>query len=291
MSLDDVLSPTAFLQRMGVAPIDPALSSYEAWWRSTGQAISDAVDRGGTPHLRMFDALGNRVDEILFPPEYWTMLHRGYDEGATWRAVEAESVIPAYVLNYLVSFFDVGLVCPYTVSLSTALPLLKYGEERVKAQFLPKMLQRGGAAWQGATWMTEVRGGSDLGAGVETIARPDGGCYRLTGVKYFASNAGADLAVVAARPADAPPGVRGLALFLVPRLRADGTLNYTIRRLKDKIATRSVPTGEVELAESEGYLLGEAEQGIYLILEVLNLSRVANSIGSAALTQRALADA
>jgi alkylation response protein AidB-like acyl-CoA dehydrogenase len=115
--------------------------------------------------------------------------------------------------------------------------------------------------------------------------------WSLTGDKYFASNAGAELAVVAARPEGAPPGVRGLALYLVPKWRADGTLNYTIRRLKDKIATRSVPTGEVELRDSEGYLLGAPEQGIYLILEVLNISRVANSVGSAALAQRALADA
>jgi alkylation response protein AidB-like acyl-CoA dehydrogenase len=61
--------------------------------------------------------------------------------------------------------------------------------------------------------------------------------------------------------------------------------------LKDKIATRSVPTGEVELKGSEAYLLGKPEQGIYLILEVLNVSRVANSIASVALTQRALAEA
>ena len=85
--------------------------------------------------------------------------------------------------------------------------------------------------------------------------------------------------------------MRGLALFLVPRYRENGELNYFIRRLKDKIATRSVPTGEVELKESEGYLLGSADSGIYLILEVLNLSRVANSVVSVALAQRAMADA
>jgi len=68
-------------------------------------------------------------------------------------------------------------------------------------------------------------------------------------------------------------------------------LNYTIRRLKDKIATRSVPTGEIELRDSEAYLLGKAEEGIYLILEVLNISRMANSMGSVALAQRAIADA
>jgi acyl-CoA dehydrogenase len=77
---------------------------------------------------------------------------------------------------------------------------------------------------------------------------------------------------------------------LVPRYRNGGELNYFIRRLKDKIGTRSVPTGEIELRSSEGYLLGSAGSGIYLILEVLNLSRVANSVVSVALAQRAMAD-
>jgi len=80
-------------------------------------------------------------------------------------------------------------------------------------------------------------------------------------------------------------------LFLVPRYRRDGQLNYFIRRLKDKIATRSVPTGEVELRGSEAYLLGSLDRGIYLILEVLNISRVANSVASIALAQRAMAEA
>jgi acyl-CoA dehydrogenase len=113
----------------------------------------------------------------------------------------------------------------------------------------------------------------------------------LTGEKFFGSNAGAEVAVVAARPRGAEAGVRGLALFVLPRYRSDGSLNYHVRRLKDKIGTRSVPTGEVELADSEAYLLEPPEWGIYLILEVLNISRVANSIASAALAQRALAGA
>jgi alkylation response protein AidB-like acyl-CoA dehydrogenase len=139
--------------------------------------------------------------------------------------------------------------------------------------------------------MTEIKGGSDLGAAVETIAQPAGDKWLLTGEKYFSSNVGAELAVIAARPEGAPENVRGLALFLLPRFREDGSLNYFIRRIKDKIGTRSVPTGEVELKNSEAYLLGKAEWGIYLILEVLNLSRVANSVASVALAQRAMCDA
>jgi alkylation response protein AidB-like acyl-CoA dehydrogenase len=291
MNFDVLRSPGQFLQQAGTGAEQDWLKEYEAWFEREGQGISDAVDRAGTPWLRMFDRFGTRVDEILYPPEYWQMLKHGYRSGVLWRVFEQNSLIPAYLILYVTGFYDPGLACPYTVSLSTACPLSKYGEDEVKARFLPRMLQRDESVWQGATWMTEIKGGSDLGGAVETVARRDGSKWRLTGEKYFASNAGAELAVVAARQESAPRNVRGLSLFLVPRRGEDGELNYLIRRLKDKIATRSVPTGEIELRHSEAWLLGQTDQGIYVILEVLNLSRVANSVGSVALAQRAIADA
>jgi alkylation response protein AidB-like acyl-CoA dehydrogenase len=286
------LLPLDFLQAHAAPlPLGGVLDQYQAWWEHSGRSISAAVDRQGTPWLRLFDAVGQRIDQVLYPPEYWTMLRQGYKAGVVWHALEGEGLAAAYLLGYVTAFYDPGLYCPYVVSLSTALPLAKYGAPAVRERYLPPLLRRDDAVWQGATWMTEARGGSDLGAGVETVAVPNGDAWRLDGDKYFASNAGAELAMVAARPQGAPAGIRGLALFLVPRYRADGSLNYTVRRLKDKIATRSVPTGEVELRGSDAHLLGEASAGVYLILEVLNISRVANSVGSVALAQRALSDA
>ena len=291
-SLEILRSPLTFLQsRLPEILRRDVLGSEEVWWKNEGVAISDAIDRAGTPWLRMFDRLGKRVDEILYPREYQTILKRGYRAGVVWRALEEQSLIPTYLLMHEISFYDPGICCPYTVSLGTAVPLAKYGSAELRARFLPQLLRKDESVWQGATWMTEIKGGSDLGAAVETIARPAGDRWLLTGEKYFTSNVGAELAVVAARPEGAAAGVRGLSLFLVPRYREDGELNYFIRRLKDKIATRSVPTGEVELKASEGYLLGSADSGIYLILEVLNLSRVANSVVSVAVAQRAMADA
>jgi acyl-CoA dehydrogenase len=291
-NLNALRSPLSFLQStLQEIPHHDVLDAEQAWWKNKGIAISDAIDRAGTPWLRMFDRLGNRLDEILYPREYQTILRRGYRSGVVWRALEEKSLISTYLLTYTISFHDPGVCCPYTVSLGTAVPLAKYGSAELQARFLPQLLRKDDSVWQGATWMTEIKGGSDLGAAVETVARPAGDAWLLTGEKYFTSNAGAELAVVAARPEGAAAGVRGLALFLLPRYRKDGQLNYFIRRLKDKIATRSVPTGEVELKDSESFLLGSADSGVYLILEVLNLSRVANSVVSVALAQRAMADA
>ncbi|MCX6027160.1 MAG: acyl-CoA dehydrogenase family protein [Chloroflexi bacterium] len=287
-----ISSPTSYLKhRLGPLPAERQLGDLEAWWQRSGKVSSATIDRQGTPWLRMFDRFGARVDEILYPPEYWEMLRTGYRAGAVWRAFAEESLLGPYQIGYVTSFFDPGLYCPYIVSLATAVPLFKYAESSVREQFLPFLLRRDDSVWQGATWMTEAGGGSDLGANVETVARRSEGKWLLTGEKYFASNAGADLAVVAARPEGGASGVRGLALFLLPRRKVDGSLNYLIRRLKDKTGTRSVPTGEVELHASEAYLLGDAAKGIYSILEVLNLSRVANSIGSVGLSQRALSEA
>jgi len=268
-----------------------ALAEYEGWWEREGKAISSAHDRAGTPWLQMFDVFGKRVDDVQCAPEYWSMLRKGFKTGVIWRAFKEASLLSSFRIGYICSFYDAGLFCPYTVSLSTILPLSKYGAETVKASVLPKMLREDDSVWQGATWMTEAGGGSDLGRYVETTARPVGDGWTLTGDKYFTSNAIADVAVVAARPEGAAAGVRGLALFLVPKRRADGSLNFHIRRIKDKIATRSVITGEIELRDSEAHRLGQPEHGIYHILEVLNCSRVCNAIGSVGLMQRALADA
>ena len=158
-------SPTAYLTRgLGQLPAASALRSYEAWWESEGAGISAAIDRAGTPWLRMYDEYGKRVDEILYPPAYWTMLQRGYREGVVARALSEQSLLAPYALGYVTSFYDPGLYCPYTVSLATAVPLEKYAEPAVGERFLSRLLARDGTAWQGATWMTEAKGGSDLGA-------------------------------------------------------------------------------------------------------------------------------
>ena len=293
MSLDAHLpSPVRFLEaRLGRLRAPESLRAYEAFFEERGRAVSEAVDRAGTPPLRMFDRFGNRIDEVVFPPEYRELVTKGYEAGVVFRAVEEGDLAASYQVGYVTSFYDAGLYCPHTVSLSTAIPLAKYGAADVRARYLPQLLKRDASVWQGATWMTEAKGGSDLGAFVETVARPDGGRWLLTGEKFFTSNVGAELAIAAARPEGAPPGVRGLELFLVPRLRDDGALNFRVRRLKDKIGTRSVPTVEVELDGSVAYHLGERGQGVYLVLEALNVSRVCNSIGAVALTQRALHEA
>lgn len=150
MTLEPVRSPAAFLSLMlGPRPEAPFLRDYASWWETEGRPISDAVDRAGTPWLRMFDEFGHRVDEMLYTPDYRRMLEHGYRAGAVWRAFKERSMLPAYELGYITAFHDPGLYCPYTVSLSTAVVLEKYGDPALKARFLPQLLRQDDAVWQG----------------------------------------------------------------------------------------------------------------------------------------------
>src|SRR6202007_1765626 len=124
MNLGTLRSPIDFLDQ-GLSSVvhHDLLRADEAWWNEEGKTISDAIDRAGTPWLRMFDKSGARADEILYPPDYWRMLRRGYRSGVSWLSFEGKSPIPSYLLMYAHSFFDPGVCCPYTVSLATAFSL------------------------------------------------------------------------------------------------------------------------------------------------------------------------
>lgn len=236
------------------------------------------VDHDAGPVLIAHDLDGRRVDRARVSPAERAVLkaaahmNRPPYEGGSWHH--------HFALGYLLA--DPGLYCLLTITNQTVYAIHKYAP--AFAAWKEEMLE--GKAF-GATWMTESQGGSDLGANA-VAAHRSGETWRLTGEKYFASGAGlTDYAVVTARPAGARKGAKGLALFLVPRLKPSGDLNFFIRRLKDKSATRAVPTGEVELNGAEAQLVGREEEGIYLTLDLLNVSRLANAVGGMGVAKKA----
>ena len=96
MQFEIAQSPLPFLEStLTEMRLPDWVRAYQAWWEEVGQGISDATDRAGTPWLRMFDPSGTRTDEVLYPPEYWRMLRRGYQSGLIWRVLDQSSMIPA----------------------------------------------------------------------------------------------------------------------------------------------------------------------------------------------------
>jgi acyl-CoA dehydrogenase len=144
-------------------------------------------------------------------------------------------------------------------------------------------------------FMTEQGAGSDVAA-TATRAEPDpdggDGAYRLHGDKWFCSNPDAGYAMVLARIDAAPAGMAGVSLFLLPRRLADGSANaYRILRLKDKLGTRSMASGEIRLEGARAWLVGEAGRGFQQMADMVNNSRLSNGMRAAGLMRRALTEA
>src|SRR5207245_11683869 len=119
------------------------------------------------------------------------------------------------------------------------------------------------------------------------VAERDGDRWRLFGHGFVCSNIGCEVALALARPEGAPPGTRGLALFLVPRDVADGRRNaYRVDRLKDKLGTRAMATGEVTLEGAQAELVGEGDHGFVQLTAMLNITRLHSAITAAGIIRR-----
>jgi hypothetical protein len=204
----------------------------------------------------------------------------------------------AAALFYLLSHAgEGGHGCPMVCTVGLARALAHRGSAELRDRYLGRLVDPGyDRAWRGSQFLTEVQGGSDVGANT-TRAVPDPqhpGAYRLTGEKWFCSVADADLFAVTARPDGAGPGTRGLGCFLVPRT-LDGTEEpngFRIRRLKDKLGTRALASAEIDFDGALGWPIGPVDEGFHVAVdELLNTSRWLNAVGSTGIMRRAVLEA
>lgn len=213
------------------------------------------------------------------------MSHRGGVLG--WS--EKMPPIVKYGLTYLFVQAEFGLCCPLSMTDSLTRTLRKFGDPDLVERFIGRLTSQDPEyQYQGAMFMTEQDAGSDVGA-ISTEARYEDGVWRLYGDKWFCSNPDAELAMVLARPEGGGVGTKGLTLFLLPRYLEDGSLNrYRILRLKDKLGTRSMASGEIIMEGAEAYVVGEHGKGFKHMTDMINMSRLSNGVRSAGLMRRSL---
>jgi acyl-CoA dehydrogenase len=251
------------------------------------------------PVLRAFDAQGRRVDEVVCHPAYRRMEEIAFGRFGLAAMAHRPGVlgwpdrvpqVVKYALSYLFAQSEFGLLCPVNMTDSCARMLGAFGSEDLRARYLPHLTTTDpDALWQGTQWMTERTGGSDVGASSTVARRGPDGQWRLWGDKWFTSVANAELALTLARPDGAPDGTRGLAMFLVPKRLPDGSKNsWTINRLKDKLGSRSMATGEVTFAGAVAYVVGEPGDGFKQMMEMVNGSRLSNAMRAAGIMRRAV---
>jgi acyl-CoA dehydrogenase len=253
------------------------------------------------PALQHRTRTGKDLQKIVKHPAYIEMERLAYSEFGLAAMSHRGGVLgwpapmPAaakYALTFLFVQAEFGLCCPVSMTDSLTRTLRKFGDPALVEKYLPALTAQDlDALAQGAMFMTEQGAGSDIAA-TATMARRDGDVWKLTGDKWFCSNPDAALAMVLARVEGAPEGMRGVSLFLLPRRLEDGSPNsYRIIRLKDKLGTRSMASGEIRLEGATAYLVGELGRGFVQMADMVNNSRLSNGVRAAGMMRRAAAEA
>jgi acyl-CoA dehydrogenase len=237
------------------------------------------------PALRCHDPLGRPTEEVVFHPAYHEAGLIFWGSGVLAELAEPGHEVRSGAIAYLLDRHgEGGHACPVACTAGAIKLIQRLGSDEQRQRYLPSLLTRDyDSRLHAAQFVTEVQGGSDVGANACTAEEEPGrpGWFRISGEKWFCSVADAGLFVVSARPRGAPAGTPGLGLFLVPRL-LDGRPNgFRLRRLKRKLGTRSMATGEIDFDGALGEAIGAPGQGFRnLVGIVLDTSRVHNALAA-----------
>jgi alkylation response protein AidB-like acyl-CoA dehydrogenase len=257
--------------------------------------INAVGDRFGTPFK----------DGTITMPPGWKEAYTGWYR-AGWNAVAASTQWGGQGLPHAMNSaciemwnsasmaFGIGPV----LTMGAAEALAAYGSEELKQKYLGKLVS---GEWMGTMQLTEPQAGSDVGAlRTKAVRQPDG-TYRITGQKIFITYGEHDLTdniihFVLARLPDAPPGNKGISLFLVPKflLKPDGTPgernDARAHSIEHKMGIHASPTCTMVYGDNGGavgYLVGEENRGLACMFTMMNLARLAVGLQGVGIAERA----
>ena len=258
-------------------------------------------DRYGTPFK----------DGVVTTPPGWKEAYQGWQSGG-WNGLAAPAEWGGQALPQVVNAACIEMWHGASIAFSDG-PMLTvgaidalqaHGSDALKRTYLPKLVSGG---WTGTMQLTEPQAGSDVGALRTRAERAADGSYRLKGQKIFITYGEHDLTdniihLVLARVPDAPPGTRGISLFLVPKflVNADGSLgarnDIRAHSVEHKLGIHGSPTCTMMLGDqggAVGYLIGAENAGMACMFTMMNQARLAvglQGVGVAeCATQQALA--
>jgi alkylation response protein AidB-like acyl-CoA dehydrogenase len=272
---------------------DNVFESLQEWGALAGGRWNDLAREASRaenlPRILKQDRVGNPVERIDFGP-LTRQLRREIAE--TGVLTKTTSDLHKFAIVYLLAHngeasVNCGLSC--TDGLIRAVEAR--GSDFLKRNFLSR-LRSSETPLAGAQFVTEQDGGSDVGA-IETAAELNSdGSWSITGDKWFCSNPD-EYFLVAARPAAGASGTTGVAIFLLPRLLPDGSVNaLSFKRLKNKLGTQSLPTAEIEFRRATGWAIGPVDEGFKTLMShVINVSRIHNAANACGFLHRAFLEA
>lgn len=245
------------------------------------------------PRLERFDGLGVRGERVVFHPSYHDAGRLIWQTGVLADYAKPGNETLQMALLYLFAEVgEAGHLCPLACTAGMIKSIQRLGTEEQKKKYLPGLLERDyDKRLHASQFLTEVQGGSDVGLNA-VVARAEDGGYRLYGEKWFCSVIDAQLFLMTARPEGAPAGTRGLGLFIVPRNVNGETNRFSVRRLKQKLGTRAMASGEADFEGAWAEPIGPLDRGFKNVVSiVLNTSRLYNAVCCAGATTGAYREA
>ena len=253
------------------------------------------------------DRTGSKlVDGKVVTPPGWTEAYRLFAAGG-WGALAAPEQWGGQNLPQVVAT-AAGEVWNASNLAFGLCPLLTFGaidaveaqgSEELKRTYLPKMVA---GEWTGTMNLTEPHAGSDLSQLKTRAVKQADGSYRITGTKIFITYGDHEMTeniihLVLARLPEAPPGTRGISLFLVPKylVNADGSLgarnDVICAGVEHKLGIHASPTCVMKYGETGegavGYLIGEENRGLNVMFIMMNAARLAVGVQGVAVAERA----
>lgn len=262
--------------------------------------LSMLADKNG-PTLHKRNALGEEKNEIEFHPAYEALKKIAVESEmfrVKWHPelkekFQKERHRLGFAVGYIFTMVEAGLFCPLCMTDGVARIVNLYAEPGDKEHLLEGIATNEVEnLLTGAMFLTEKAGGSDVGANLVSATHDFDQYYTLNGEKWFCSNANAELILALARTNLEVKGTKGLSIFLIEKQRADGSPNYkNMVRLKDKIGVRSMASAEIVLEDTQGKLLGKEGDGFKIMSQMINLSRLYNSVTASGIIRRVLIEA
>ena len=288
------------LESLGYATVQ-ALPGFEDYDLETCMAILEQAGRFCTEEMLPLNGVGDR-EGLKWDPETGAVttptgfkaLYDKYVEsglGALTQPVEYGGAGAPHTLGFAMGELPTATNKSFSMApglghgLTSALHA--YGTDEQKATWLPKLIS---GEWTGTMCLTEPQCGTDLGL-IRSKATPnDDGSYNLTGTKIWITFGEHDLTeniihLVLARLPDAPPGIKGISAFVVPKLDLDGSPNgVTCGGLEHKMGINASPTCVINLEDSKGWLVGDPHRGMRSMFVMMNSARLTVGLEGMALS-------
>ena len=277
---------------------DQLLSSLPGFDEVSPDLVDAILEEGGKiceellhPLNQSGDQEGCRFEDgKVTTPKGFREAYRTFIEGG-WPSLAADPELGGQGLPETISFMLEEMLCSANVSFSLYPGLTRgainalshHASDELKQQYLPKMVE---GSWSGTMCLTEPHCGTDLGL-VRTKAVPnDDGSYAISGTKIFITGGEHDLTdniihLVLARLPDAPEGVRGISLFLVPRQLPDannepGEQNgVSCGSIEHKMGIKASATCVMNFDSAKGFLVGPENKGLACMFTMMNAERLA----------------